>query len=169
MKTSRPGIDYSHGLRNENGARYNVDESVMGGIRYGVIPIHDVVQAWSDSSEAIYPESESCDDDENESCDDYSEPSEFVLNDGEYQATQSADDVDIFVIKSPFYTFAQFCSPCAPGACYLRNPVDPINTDNRCYCFGIDFFDADISPCPYPIWRVDTGEKIYEPKNDGDE
>ena len=146
----------------------NIDSDT--GIRYGVIPCHDVIQAWADSSEPEYPEPEYCDEDcDEEYNEDFAEPIAFVLNNEEYQASQSADDCDIFVIKSPFYTFAQFCSPCAPGACYLRNPVDPENTGNRCYCLGLDFFDVEIAPCPYPIWRVDTGEKIYEPKNDGDE
>jgi len=176
-KTTSPGIDYSMGLPMANGKVPNVDSET--GIRYGVIHSHAVMQAWSDSSEPEYP-CEECEawDAENEECTDdccCCEAIAWNVDDGEYLATQGGDDCDIFVIKSPFFTYAQFCSPCAPGACYLGNPLDePVTLDhetreatvnypnNRCYCFGEDWFD-DEEPCPYPIFRVDTGELVYEP------
>jgi hypothetical protein len=52
---------------------------------------------------------------------DFMEASGYYIDDEEYQA-QCGDDGDIFIIKSKYYTFAQFCSPCAPGAGYLMNP-----------------------------------------------
>lgn len=67
---------------------------------------------------------------------------------------------DVWVIKSPYYTRAQFCSPCAPGACHLENPTDK---GERAYCFPADWFDDDVEPCPYPIWRVDNDELVYTP------
>jgi hypothetical protein len=88
------------------------------------------------------------------------EPNGFRIDDGEYLATQSRDDSDIFVIKSPYYTRAAFCSPCAPGACYLTSPCDD---GEKAYCFGPDWFDEDIEPCPYPVYRVDNDELIYSP------
>ena len=64
-------------------------------------------------------------------------------------------DFDIFVIKSPYYTFAQFCSPCVPGAGNLDNPMpDGVKT----YCLGHDWFDE--SRAPYPVYSVETGEQV---------
>lgn len=82
----------------------------------------------------------------------------------EIVATQSGDDHDIFVTKSPYYTFAQFCSPCAPGACYLLNPVDP-NEGNKAYCFPADMFDEE-NPCPYPVYSVETNKCLHSPKRE---
>lgn len=87
----------------------------------------------------------------------------FNLDDGEYKAHQGGDDCDVFILESPYYTFAQYCSPCAPGACYLRNPVD--SNGPKAYCFGPDWFDSE-RPCPYPVYRVDNDECIYTPPAD---
>jgi len=103
------------------------------------------------------------------------EPIAWGLDNGEYQAHQGGDDSDIFITESPYFTHAQFCSPCAPGACYLRNPVD--DNGPRAYCFAPDWFDywekegtepvghfeGVETSCPYPVYRVDTGECIYTP------
>jgi hypothetical protein len=87
------------------------------------------------------------------------EPLGFYLDDGEYKAT--ADEYgDIFILESPYFTYAQYCSPCAPGACYLANPVD--ENGPRAYCFAPDWFDDE--SCPYPVYRVDTGELVYQPE-----
>lgn len=192
------GIDYGNGLTNINHET---------GIRYGVISQNDVLQAWSDSSDAEYgePHCPKCGEEataipthtesdpsgegkwarviadipeeweewENDGCDyacgsccylfDSSEaygeqPLSFSLNDGEYKATQGGDDSDIFILDSPFYTYAAFCSPCAPGACYLRNP----DTDGeRAYCFNHDFFEDGVAP--YPIYRV-ADDSLVEPE-----
>lgn len=91
------------------------------------------------------------------------EPNGFVLDDGEYKATEGSDG-DIFILKSPYSTRCGFCSPCAPGAGYLTDRGD----DCRAYCFGPDWFDSE-NPCPYPIWRVDTGELVYSPAEESDE
>jgi ribosomal protein L37AE/L43A len=77
------------------------------------------------------------------------EPNGYYLDDGEYVATQSGDDCDVFVLKSPYYTRAAFCSPCAPGACYLLSPCED---GAKAYCFGHDWFDDGIAP--YPVYRV---------------
>jgi hypothetical protein len=77
---------------------------------------------------------------------------------------QTCSDGDIFVLKSKFYTFAPFCSPCAPGAGYLRDASD----DEMCsktYCLNSDWF-SDEFPCPYPVYEVETGTCIYKPKED---
>lgn len=75
--------------------------------------------------------------------------------------------MDVFVLKSPFFTFAQFCSPCVPGACNLDSPLGteekPTDchlapSDNRCYCLGHDFFEN--GKAPYLVFSVATGEEI---------
>lgn len=159
------------------------------GIRYGVIPHNAVGQAWYDGSEPQYgePESEDCvcpdcgkqmeseepvswgDTLDCEECGQFEvelpdccEPSSFTNDCDGYQAEQLGE-VDIFVSKSPYYTHARYCSPCAPGACYLLSPCD---TDGpKAYCFGPDWFDS-YSPCPYPVFEVATGKLIYSPALD---
>lgn len=64
-------------------------------------------------------------------------------------------DGDIFVLKSPYYTRAQFCSPCAPGACHLGHPMPE---GEKCYCFGHDWFETNVAP--YPVFRVDNDEEV---------
>ena len=64
-------------------------------------------------------------------------------------------ETDLWILKSPFYTHAQFCSPCAPGAG---------NLDSHCadgpktYCLGHDWFDDE--KAPYPVYSVATGEQV---------
>lgn len=98
------------------------------------------------------------------------------LDDGEYKAHQGNDDCDVFVLKSPYYTRAQFCSPCAPGAAYLRNPCED---GPKAYCFAPDWFRpwdddqvtgeycGEKTSCPYPVWTVDGDELIFAPKAKG--
>ena len=89
----------------------------------------------------------------------------FTLDDNEYLATQSGDDRDVFILKSPYYTRAAFCSPCAPGACYLRSPHE---AGEKAYCFAADCFD-DERPCPYPVYRVSDDVLIYSPAAEADD
>ncbi len=72
---------------------------------------------------------------------------------------QTASDGDMFITESPFFTYAQFCSPCAPGACYLANPLESPVEANKCYCLGKDWFD-EFNPCPYPVYSVATGQLV---------
>ena len=80
--------------------------------------------------------------------------------------TIETSDSDLFVTRSPFFTYAQFCSPCAPGACHLSNPLDMtegehkagFHANNKCYCLGHDWFDDERAP--YPVYLVTTGELI---------
>jgi hypothetical protein len=64
-------------------------------------------------------------------------------------------DSDIFIIKAPYYTFAQFCSPCVPGAGNLDTycPDGP-----KTYCLGHDWFDS--GKAPYPVYSVETGKEV---------
>lgn len=65
---------------------------------------------------------------------------------------------DLFVIKSPFYTYAQFCSPCVPGAGNLDHPVDPTAGAPKSYCLGHSWFDDE--KAPYRVWRVEDNMEI---------
>lgn len=161
------GIDYGGGIT-------NIDTKT--GIRYGVIPVNDVLQAWADSSETVYtarcPEC-GTDCDENYKDDEgneyvhwcpackkevehdnaYGDEPDLIhyVEEG-YVASQDSDG-DIFVIKAPFYTLRGFCSPCAPGAGHLRTEGDV-----KTYCFGHDWFEG--GKAPYPVYSVETGEII---------
>ncbi|HEX9804271.1 MAG TPA: hypothetical protein VGA67_01175 [Candidatus Dojkabacteria bacterium] len=92
-------------------------------------------------SEEVYPES----------------PFSWYIDDGKYLA-EHGENRDVFIMKSPYFTYAQFCSPCAPGACYLTNPVDNTHDNNMCYCLGHDFFED--GETPYPVYLVETGELV---------
>lgn len=70
-----------------------------------------------------------------------------------YKLTDCLDN-DIFVLASPYYTFAQYCSPCVPGAGNLDNPMpDGIKT----YALGHDWFDDG---APYPLYSVATNQEV---------
>jgi hypothetical protein len=177
-KTDYAGINYGTEFSNMD---------VLAGIRFGVIPHGHVGAAWYDDAEAHYgdPSCPECggdvvefDDDKHESykCEhfgDYAceecetlhdaewvypdEPLSWFYNEDGY-AMEQLDEVDIFISKSPFFTYAQFCSPCAPGACYLPSPLDHKADNNKCYCLGHEWFEGE--KAPYPIWNVKTGRRI---------
>ena len=94
---------------------------------------------WTEIEDAIYPE----------------EPSSWYYDDDGYIMEQAGDDCDVFILKSPFFTFCAFCSPCAPGAGYLLSQLPP-GDGIKAYCPGSDWFDGDP---PIAIYRVDTGEQ----------
>lgn len=75
----------------------------------------------------------------------------------EGSAGSYASSDDLFVLLSPYYTFAPFCSPCAPGAVYLRDGA--ADGDARGYCFGHDWFESGVAP--YPVFDVETGAEVY--------
>lgn len=180
------GIDYSNG-------RSNIDHET--GIHYGVIPAHAVGERWYEQSDAQY--SIACPNCGYEFKDQTNNPtrcpscryrprdnSEFVSDepysfyyDAEgYQAEQSAGSYassdDIFILKSPYYTYCAFCSPCAPGAGYLLDFfLVPLGTPMheyatraeaagypKVFCFGHDWFENDVAP--YPVYSVKTHELI---------
>jgi hypothetical protein len=163
--TTYAGIDYGSGVTNIN---------TTTGIRFGVISQNAVSQAWCDSSEPVYsyhcPEcgtylEEGADTETCPSCKkaireqdfDFQESDCFIYNKEGYKC-QSDSSNDIFITESPYFTYAQFCSPCAPGACYLENPLDEPNKNNKCYCFGPDWFDDE--KAPYPVYSVETGKRV---------
>lgn len=175
-QTDYPGIDYSGGHSN-----YDTEN----GIHFGVISPHEVLQVWADSSEPEYgdPHCPNCGDqcskfkdglDAKEadklvclSCEallddddiQYEEPIGYILDDGEYKAS-CGEDRDIFILKSPYYTKAQFCSPCAPGAGYLLSPCED---GPRTYCFDHEWFEDDVAP--YPVYKVSDDSIVLSPKH----
>jgi hypothetical protein len=86
------------------------------------------------------------------------EPLSHNLDDGEYVATLDQYN-DIFILKSPYFTRAGFCSPCAPGAGHLNSICDD---GVRTYCFGHDWFDG--GRAPYPVYSVAT-EALVSPES----
>ncbi len=86
------------------------------------------------------------------------EPISHFIDDEEYSA-ECGDSGDIFITKSPYYTFAPFCSPCAPGAGYLADAGKHDDSSGmKTYCFGRDWFDDE--KCPYKYFDVKTGEEV---------
>lgn len=75
---------------------------------------------------------------------------------GEGYKLTSCLDSDIMVLESPYYTRAQFCSPCVPGGGSLDSPCED---GPKTYCLGHEWFD-DESPCPYPVYRVSDDRLI---------
>jgi hypothetical protein len=163
------GIDYGRG-------QTNIDKST--GIRFGVIPAR-LVDFWYDQAEPSYPD-EACPScgaprdettEENEDGSDLlcgecemtsatedwtaDEPSGYVFDADGIQASHG-ESGDVFVTRSPYFTRAEFCSPCAPGACYLTGATED---GERAYCLPHDWFEADAAP--YPVYRVDTGEQVF--------
>jgi hypothetical protein len=104
---------------------------------------------------------------------DMQEPAGFEYNQNGYVCSQNQDDPDIFIIKSPFYTYAGYCSPCAPGAGYLMDWYKPgkdtVANDYykqyaenagfpKVYCFDKSWFED--GKAPYPVFSVETGELV---------
>lgn len=193
-KESYAGLDYS-------GPGSTVNRDSETGIRYGVISMNSVMpEAWDDveydygtPQEAFKcpnchektmahkwgddVKCDTCGEEFETEMPDYIEPCGWSYEGDGYAITSCLDN-DAMIIKSPFYTYAQFCSPCVPGAGNLDNPF-PINPAlepklkagrilyrrgaekagfPKVYCLGPDWFDQ-FAPCPYPvIFRVDGKE-----------
>jgi hypothetical protein len=147
------GYDYGRGTT-------NIDNET--GIRYGVISQNEVLQAWADSSEPFYGEVCECGSEEGDECPDcglpilgeFAEPLSFIYT-GEGYAAECGDDGDIFLLRAPYFTRCEFCSPCAPGAGYIMNSAD----DCPAYCFGHDWFEE--GKAPYRVFSVETGEEVF--------
>lgn len=181
-------------------------------IRYGVICLHEVLDRWAESSTPIFdPPSDvecpecgfkfivplgtewgdviSCQDNENHTfeveADDCGEPQMYDLNDGQYVA-YSDEHLDIIIQASPYYTYCEFCSPCAPGAGFLMKPFKiPAEYKETSYtlqnispgaysdlyhnlaewarfkpsfCFGHDWFSS--GKAPYRVFEVGTNKEV---------
>lgn len=67
---------------------------------------------------------------------------------------QVCSDGDIFVLKSPYFAMASYCSPCAPGAGHLRTEGDV-----KTYCLGPEWFDSE-HPMPYQCFAVTDCQEV---------
>ncbi len=159
------GIDYGRGVT-------NVDPDT--GIRYGIIPAHEVPYWW-DESEIYCPpptcpdcggevsvDDEICPHCENDIVDEivYGESNGVCFVDLPDLKAESHEDGDIWVFKSDFFTYAKHCSPCAPGACYIMDQIEPDESFSKCYCMGHGWFEGGKSP--YRVFRVETGEEVVK-------
>ena len=168
-ETEYASIDYGMGITNIN---------PKTGIRYGIINQNEIGQHWFDDSEANYKyECSNCGSDIEEEllsdecphCGkefdhdewDMFEPVSFSYDSEGYKMEQLGDDTDIFVFESKYYTYAQFCSPCAPGAGHLMNPLKDKIEANKTYCLGHEWFEGK---APYKVYSVETGRRIFPEK-----
>ena len=98
----------------------------------------------------------------------------YEYSDKEYELHICDDNFGIFVIKSPYYTYTKQCSPCAPGAGSLNEPVTKQEYDNtphdtfmygtvKAYCLPRDFFDPEYAKIPYRYYRVSDDSEVIEP------
>ncbi len=159
------GIDYSGGTANRD---------AVTGIRYGVISQHSVMPEALDDVEYDWPRgcpycgSEDIPEDTGElrlTCGECGrefrtdealpdEPAGFKYEADGYKPVDCLQS-DIFVLASPYYTHAQFCSPCVPGAGNLDSPVAD---GPRTYCLGHDWFKN--GRAPYPVFRVSDNSEV---------
>jgi hypothetical protein len=86
------------------------------------------------------------------------QPMGHYLDKDGYQASLD-EQGDVFITKSPWKTRAAFCSPCAPGACYLTSPAED---GEWAYCFGPEWFEEG-SPMPYVAVKVAEEEQMVLP------
>ena len=97
----------------------------------------------------------------NESFDSSCGDGQCDYSDVEYILYVYGDNFGIYVIKSPYYTYCRKCSPCAPGAGDLNNPIDkdPDYPDaDKALCLDKSFFDDE--KAPYRVFRVDNDEEV---------
>jgi hypothetical protein len=191
------GIDYGLGLS-------NADKST--GTRYGVISQNSVNPdalsdiftngediAWKcaieelknehDKAQAELPEDKQEEFDEDAAAEELSMNWESSLNNIRYERDgyilTGCLDSNVFILASPYYTYAQFCSPCVPGAGNLDNAFQQVNPPADCpattngenyrhdaemagfpkvYCLGHDWFDDN--KAPYPVFSVEDSSLV---------
>lgn len=91
-------------------------------------------------------------------------PCGWAIENSEYSIIPCLDN-DAFVVRSPYFTYAFFCSPCVPGAGSLDSgaTVEDYEAGEACkaYCLGKEYF-GEYSPLPYVIYSVETGGKVSD-------
>lgn len=112
--------------------------------------VHDMPITWGD--ELTCPK---CGEDFEVELPYFAEPISMYYDEPDIQVCSCLDS-DLMITKSPYFTYADYCSPCVPGAGNLDAPCDD---GVKCYCLGHDWFDDE---APYPVYRVDTGELVKE-------
>jgi len=58
-------------------------------------------------------------------------------------------ETELMILKSPYFTHAQYCSPCFPGGGNLETYCE---TGPKTYCLGHDWFED--GKAPYPVLSV---------------
>lgn len=185
MKTDYAGIDYSLGQSNvdkSNGIHYGVISmhSVPGEMqedwdydylkptcpKCGNEVTDEMPEGWKEMELESYTEY-GCDDYICATCkllldssDVYSEEPLGWSYDKDGYKLSDCLDTDIFVLQSPFYTRAQYCGPCVPGAGNLDSPCE---LGPKCYCLGHDWFDG--GQAPYPVFKVENDEQVFGPSD----
>ncbi len=184
------GIDYGRGttnIDNETGIRYGViSQHSVGQAWYDSAEANywnphcpkcgdAVVESFkiNNDDDERWPKlySHSCEDYACESCRVYLDSSDVFGEEpigwsyeGEgYQLTECLES-DIFVLKSPYYTRARFCSPCVPGACSIESPCED---GPKAYCLGHDWFED--GKAPYRVWAVAGDTEVLPPIHDDDD
>ncbi len=126
---------------------------------------NDALSEYDDDKHGQYPEHNGCDDYACEHCELLLDSSDVygdetighnLDSDGYKGFVDSYNDV--MLVRSPYFTRADFCSPCAPGAGHLEN-YNPNGV--KTYCLGHDWFEERVAP--YPVYSVETGA-IVEPE-----
>lgn len=107
------------------------------------------------------------------------DPDWLYEHDG-YKATNCLN-FDVMLLASKFFTFAQFCSPCVPGAGNLDHPFTgkavphgyykgwaeqfqfeaEQNGFAKCFCWSHDWFEG--GRAPYAVFEVGTNKFIPAP------
>ena len=98
----------------------------------------------------------------------------YEYEDKEYSLHICDDNFGIFVIRSPYYTYTKQCSPCAPGAGDLDNPISLQEYEKgdhnafmygtvKAYCLDRDFFDPEYAPIPYRYYNVSDDKEVLMP------
>lgn len=171
------GIDYGLG-------KTNIDRD--NGIRYGVIYLNSLAEYIYDEMEQNYgdptcPECDGIISDETDSKDFFclrcektlwsdevygDEPIGWTLEDGDDITATDCLDNDAMVIKSRYYTYAPYCSPCVPGAGNLDSvDFDPnsdalLGTDGRIHSLLECFTNSELATRLRLIMSV-RGVKTY--------
>lgn len=152
-------IDYGMG-------RTNIDR--VTGIRFGVISQNSIMQAWADCSQGVYPCATcECGDLERDDCE--AEATEFEYQEDGYDM-QSCLDSDVMVLRSRWFTYGPFCSPCVPGAVNLDGAArawvdeltgagDRVHHGAPGYCVDHDWFDNGVAP--YRVFSVANGREVF--------
>jgi hypothetical protein len=76
----------------------------------------------------------------------YNETGESIYEDDNY-ILKLDEYNDIFIIKSPYYTFCKPCSPCAPNAGYILH--EDKENGIKTYCLDKTWFEDEKTPYEY--------------------
>lgn len=170
---STRGIDYS-------GPAGTCNRDPDTGIRYGIISAHALADwLWDEVEDVYHPHCPSCGgdlpeetidalDEDSQPCpmceetieareDVYGdEPSERIIQTSEGIKGFIDSSMDVWIVESPYYTRASFCSPCALGAVSLGSPCED---GERGYCLPHPWYrDGE---APHPVFRLADDRRVF--------